>query len=61
MLDGSVTDIEEGYSLAFHPSHIDIYSSSWGPVDNGRSLDGPGPLAQRAFKLGVEMVREGGS
>ena len=60
MLDGSVTDVVEGHSLAFRQSHIDIYSSSWGPDDDGRTLDGPGPLAQRAFKLGVETVREGG-
>ena len=58
MLDGSVTDVVEGHSLAFRQGHIDIYSSSWGPDDDGRTLDGPGPLAQKAFKLGVETVRE---
>jgi len=58
MLDGSVTDVVEGHSLAFRQGHIDIYSSSWGPNDDGQTLDGPGPLAQRAFKLGVETVRE---
>lgn len=59
MLDGSVTDVVEGHSLAFRQGHIDIYSSSWGPDDDGRTLDGPGPLAQRAFKLGVETGRGG--
>ena len=60
MLDGSVTDVVEGSSLAFRQDHIDIYSSSWGPDDNGRTLDGPGPLAERAFKQGTETVRGGG-
>ena len=59
MLDGSVTDVVEGHSLAFRQNHIDIYSSSWGPDDDGRTLDGPGPLAKRAFKMGVETVRQG--
>ena len=59
MLDGSVTDVVEGSSLAFRQDHIDIYSSSWGPDDNGRTLDGPGPLAERAFKQGTETVRGG--
>ena len=30
-------------------SHIDIYSASWGPEDDGKTVDGPGPLAKKAF------------
>jgi proprotein convertase subtilisin/kexin type 7 len=37
----------------------DIYSSSWGPVDDGSSLDGPGYLASRAIISGVENGRGG--
>ena len=56
MLDGSVTDIVEASSLSFNPQHIDIYSSSWGPIDNGQTVDGPGKLAKLAFINGVTKV-----
>ena len=29
-------------SLSFNPDHIDIYSSSWGPNDDGNIFFGPG-------------------
>ena len=56
MLDGSVTDVVESSSLHLNPQHIDIYSSSWGPSDNGQTVDGPGRLAKKAFVDGVTMV-----
>ena len=58
MLDGSVTDVVESSSLHLNPEHIDIYSSSWGPSDNGQTVDGPGTLAKKAFSDGVSMVGE---
>ena len=58
MLDGSVTDVVESSSLHLNPEHIDIYSSSWGPSDNGQTVDGPGTLAKKAFSDGVSMVSE---
>lgn len=57
MLDGSVTDVVESSSLHLNPQHIDIYSSSWGPSDNGQTVDGPGRLAKKAFVQGVTVVR----
>lgn len=56
MLDGDVTDVVESKSLSFQPNHVDIYSASWGPDDNGRTVDGPGKLAKQAFRDGVESV-----
>lgn len=56
MLDGEVTDIVEAKSLSFNRQHIDIYSSSWGPTDNGKTVDGPGKLAKLAFLKGIEKV-----
>ena len=52
MLDGDVTDAVEAGSLSFSPGHIDIYSSSWGPDDDGKTVDGPGQLAIKAFEDG---------
>ena len=59
MLDGSVTDTVEAKSLSHNPNHIDIYSSSWGPDDNGRTVDGPGPKAKQAFIDGTTNVGVG--
>jgi len=50
MLDGQVSDAVEAKSLSFNPDHIHIYSSSWGPNDDGKTVDGPGKLASRAFQ-----------
>ncbi|CAD6991797.1 unnamed protein product [Ceratitis capitata] len=59
MLDGDVTDAVEARSLSLNPQHIDIYSASWGPDDDGKTVDGPGELAQRAFIEGVTKGRQG--
>ena len=56
MLDGDVTDAVEGGSLSLNPQKIDIYSSSWGPDDDGKTVDGPGVLAKRAFRDGRQSV-----
>ncbi|XP_055845205.1 furin-like protease 2 isoform X2 [Episyrphus balteatus] len=59
MLDGSVNDAVEAKALSLNPQHIDIYSASWGPEDDGSTVDGPGPLARRAFIYGVTSGRQG--
>ncbi|VVD04241.1 unnamed protein product [Leptidea sinapis] len=46
MLDGVVNDAVEARALGLNPDHIDIYSASWGPEDDGKTVDGPGPLAR---------------
>lgn len=56
MLDGAITDIVEAQSLSLQPQHIHIYSASWGPEDDGRTVDGPGLLTQEAFRRGVTKV-----
>lgn len=56
MLDGDVTDAVEARSLSLNPQHIDIYSASWGPDDDGKTVDGPGELATRAFVEGITKV-----
>jgi len=59
MLDGDVTDAVEARSLSLNNQHIDIYSASWGPDDDGKTVDGPGNLASRAFITGVANGRQG--
>ena len=45
MLDGDVTDLVEAKSIGHNQGHVDIYSASWGPDDDGRTVDGPAKLA----------------
>ncbi|XP_068172200.1 furin (paired basic amino acid cleaving enzyme) a [Antennarius striatus] len=59
MLDGEVTDMVEAQSLSLNPQHIDIYSASWGPEDDGKTVDGPAKLAKEAFLRGVTEGRNG--
>lgn len=56
MLDGDMTDMVEAQSLSLRQQYIDIYSSSWGPDDDGRTVDGPGPLARLALESGIRKV-----
>ena len=56
MLDGDVTDSVEAQSLSLNPQHIQIYSASWGPDDDGRTVDGPATLATKAFYDGIARV-----
>uniref|UniRef100_A0A8C5IJ91 Proprotein convertase subtilisin/kexin type 4 n=1 Tax=Junco hyemalis TaxID=40217 RepID=A0A8C5IJ91_JUNHY len=59
MLDGSIMDIVEAQALSLQPQYIHIYSASWGPEDDGRTVDGPGVLAAAAFHKGVVQGRGG--
>lgn len=56
MLDGIVTDAIEASSIGFNPNHVHIYSASWGPNDDGKTVEGPGRLAQKAFEYGIQKV-----
>lgn len=59
MLDGEVTDVVEAQSLSLNSQHIHIYSASWGPEDDGKTVDGPAKLAKEAFLQGVTEVSIG--
>ena len=59
MLDGTITDSVEARSLSHNHQIIDIYSASWGPDDDGQTVDGPGPLTRRALEEGALKGRKG--
>ena len=59
MLDGDVSDAIEGRSLSLNPNHVDIYTNSWGPNDDGATVEAPGPQAMAAFRNGVAKGRLG--
>ncbi|KAF2349687.1 Peptidase S8 pro-domain [Trinorchestia longiramus] len=59
MLDGHVSDRIEGESLSFARDKVDIVSCSWGPSDDGLTVEGPGRLASMALEKGVTEGRGG--
>ncbi|KAK7815818.1 hypothetical protein U0070_025278 [Myodes glareolus] len=54
-----MTDIIEASSISHMPQMIDIYSASWGPTDNGKTVDGPRELTLQAMADGVNKGRGG--
>lgn len=44
-------------SMGHEPQLIDIYSASWGPTDDGKTVDGPRNATMRAIVKGVNEVR----
>jgi len=59
MLDGKATDGLEANALSFKRNHIDIYSCSWGPKDNGATFGRPGRLGKIALMQGAKFGRGG--
>ena len=58
-LDGNYSDTTEAAALSHARDRIAIYSNSWGPIDGGAELDGPGPLTQAALENGARAGRGG--
>ncbi|KAI5611591.1 neuroendocrine convertase 2 precursor, partial [Silurus asotus] len=54
-----MTDIIEASSISHMPQVIDIYSASWGPTDDGKTVDGPRELTLQAMADGVNKGRGG--
>ncbi|XP_076240659.1 neuroendocrine convertase 1 isoform X2 [Calliopsis andreniformis] len=59
LLDGLVNDRVEGEALGYKSEVVDIYTASWGPADDGKSLEAPGRLAMEALERGITMGRSG--
>lgn len=59
MLDGHVSDRVEAESLSHARDRVDIVSCSWGPTDDGQTVEKPGRLAEQALEKGVKEGRGG--
>ncbi|GAB0100386.1 Peptidase S8/S53 domain [Sergentomyia squamirostris] len=59
LLGGHVYDLIEGMALGYAYDKVDIYSSSWGPTDDGKTVERPGILAREAISRGVRRGRGG--
>ncbi|XP_062843593.1 proprotein convertase subtilisin/kexin type 7 [Trichomycterus rosablanca] len=59
VLDGPLTDSMEAVAFNKHYQVNDVYSCSWGPDDDGRTVDGPHLLGKAALQHGVIAGRRG--
>ncbi|BGP37946.1 pheromone processing endoprotease [Rhodotorula kratochvilovae] len=59
ILSASISDADEASSLNYGYQTNDIYSCSWGPPDDGRSMEAPGSLIVKAMLNGVQNGRAG--
>ncbi|MDP6742469.1 MAG: S8 family serine peptidase [Candidatus Thalassarchaeaceae archaeon] len=59
LISCGLSDSKEANALGHLRQSIDIYSNSWGPSDNGYTLEAPGPLMLAAFEADVYQGRSG--
>jgi len=59
ILSGPISDIHEAAAMNYKFQHNQIYSCSWGPLDDGKSMDAPGILIKKAMVNGVQNGRSG--
>jgi hypothetical protein len=59
ILSGAISDADEAASLNLGYQNVSIYSCSWGPPDNGKTMEGPTILIKKALVNGVENGRGG--
>ncbi|KAH3680990.1 hypothetical protein WICPIJ_007998 [Wickerhamomyces pijperi] len=59
ILSGQITTEDEASALVYGLETNDIYSCSWGPPDNGKAMQAPDELVNRALIRGVTEGRKG--
>ena len=58
ILSKLISDADEAIAMNYDFQHNQIYSCSWGPPDDGRSMEAPGVLIKRAMLNGVQNGRD---
>ncbi|KAL9125711.1 MAG: hypothetical protein Q9217_005125 [Psora testacea] len=59
ILSKTITDEDEATAMNYAFQDNQIYSCSWGPPDDGRSMDAPGLLIRKAMVNAVQKGRHG--
>ncbi|KAF7515674.1 hypothetical protein G7054_g14461 [Neopestalotiopsis clavispora] len=59
ILSKMISDADEAIAMNYDYQHNQIYSCSWGPPDDGRTMDAPGVLIKSAMLNGVQNGRGG--
>ena len=58
ILSAQISDADEAVAMNYAFQKNQIYSCSWGPPDDGQSMDAPGILIKRAMLNGVQNGRD---
>ncbi|KIW65231.1 hypothetical protein PV04_07506 [Phialophora macrospora] len=59
ILSKPISDEDEATAINYHYQENDIYSCSWGPPDDGQTMEAPGLLIQQAMLNGIQNGRGG--
>ncbi|ORY21423.1 peptidase S8/S53 domain-containing protein [Naematelia encephala] len=59
ILSGPISDADEAAALNYAYQLNDIYSCSWGPPDDGKSMEAPDGVILKAMVNGVQNGRDG--
>lgn len=59
ILSKAITDEDEAVAMNYAFQENQIYSCSWGPPDDGRSMDAPGILIKKAMVNAIQNGRQG--
>lgn len=59
ILSKPISDMDEAEAMIYKLDKNQIYSCSWGPPDDGRSMEAPGVLIRRAMLKGIQQGRDG--
>lgn len=59
ILSKAITDEDEAVAMNYAFQQNQIYSCSWGPPDDGRSMDAPGILIKKAIVNAIQNGRQG--
>lgn len=59
ILSGPISNVDEAAALNYGYNNVSIYSCSWGPPDNGQSMEAPSYLIKKAIVNGINNGRTG--
>jgi kexin len=59
ILSGDISDIDEALAINYEMQKNFIYSCSWGPPDDGKTMQAPGILIKKAMVTAVQQGRGG--
>src|SRR5208282_1277895 len=59
ILSSQITDADEAIAMNYAFQENQIYSCSWGPPDDGQSMDAPGILIRKAMVNAIQNGRAG--
>jgi len=59
ILSGDISDMDESLAINYELQKNDIYSCSWGPPDDGKTMQAPGILIEKAMITAIQQGRGG--